>query len=68
MQVGVSLRCDLPGYLVSFVGVFPGDVEPEVAEGGFGQEGVCAAEAFHVVELVFDEAVGGFYVCLPGVR
>ena len=50
-----------------FVGVGPGDVEPEVIEGGFSEEALCAGEAFDLVELVLDEAVGGFDVCLPGM-
>ena len=64
---GVAVVEDLPGGLVVFVAVFAEGVKPEVVGGGFGEEVGAGREGFDLVELILDEAVGGFDIGLPGV-
>jgi len=59
---------DLPGRLIFFVRVGPGEVEVELIGVHFGQEIAAAGEGFQVEELVFFEAMDGFDVALVGVR
>src|SRR3990172_1698190 len=58
---------DLPGRLIFFVRVGPGEVEVELIGVHFGQEIAAAGECFQIEELVFFQAMNGFDVALIGV-
>ena len=58
---------DLPGGLVAFGAVGPGDIEPEGIGGSLRQEVLPGGERFHLIQLIFNQAVGRFQIGLPGV-
>jgi hypothetical protein len=58
---------DLPGGLIFFVGVRPGEVEVELIGVHLGEEIAAAGEGFQIEELVFFEAMNGFDIALVGV-
>jgi hypothetical protein len=58
---------DLPGAKIIFVGVGTSEVEVQLVGVNFGQEVSSAGEVFEVEELVFFEAMNGFYIALIGM-
>ena len=58
---------DLERAFPFFTAVGPEEVEVAPVGGGFGKEVVAIPELFEIKELVFDEAVDGFDIALPGV-
>ena len=59
---------DLPGRLILFVAILAGDIEPQEIGGGFSQEVGSRRELLHLIELIFNQAMDGFDVCLPAMR
>src|ERR1035437_5396231 len=62
-----ELLDNLPGGVITFVGVGAGQVEVERIEGGLGKEIGTVAERFQIAELVFDEAMNGLDIARIGV-
>jgi hypothetical protein len=58
---------DLPGSEIFFVRVGPCEIEIELVSMNLGEEVATAGERLQIKELVFFEAVHGFYVALVGV-
>jgi hypothetical protein len=58
---------DVPRRFMSFIAIFSGGIEPKVVSGGLSQEMGAVEKGFNLIEFVFDQAVSGFHIRLPGM-
>ena len=66
-QGGSALLKDLKRALPFFAAIGPDEIEVEPVSGGLGPEVGGVSKRFAIEEFIFDEAVDGFDITLPGV-
>ena len=58
---------NVPRRFMSFIGILSGYVEPKVVGGSLSQEMGAVEKGFDLIEFIFDQAVSGFHIRLPGM-